>query len=167
MSLWQDLKFAVRLLIGQPSFTLVALVTLALGIGANAAMFSLVYGVLLKPLPFREPERLVQIWETNPLRNWTAATASPANLLDWRRRNRVFEEIAFYPGMDDRTPMYLHVSLSRTNEEPEALLFEIRPTDAPTYAAVCILLVCVGLAASYVPVRRALSVDPVTALRTD
>jgi putative ABC transport system permease protein len=110
--LWQDLRHAVRLLVGQRSFTLVAVATLAVGIGANTAIFSLVYGVLLKPLPFRDPDRLVQIWETNPLRNWTDATASPANLLDWRARNRVFEEIAFYPGMDDRTPMLANGTLA-------------------------------------------------------
>ncbi len=110
--LWQDLKHAVRLLVTRPSFTTVAVATLAVGIGANTAIFSLVYGVLLKPLPFRDPDRLVQIWETNPLRNWTDATASPANLLDWRARNRVFEDIAFYPGMDDRTPMLANGTLA-------------------------------------------------------
>ena len=83
--LLQDLRYAFRVLAGRPSFTLVAALTLALGIGANTAIFSIVYGVLLKPLPFREPDRLVQLWETNPLRNWTQATASPANLLDWER----------------------------------------------------------------------------------
>ncbi|MGE5814433.1 MAG: ABC transporter permease [Acidobacteriota bacterium] len=119
--LWQDLKYAVRVLRGRPSFTLVAGLTLALGIGANTAIFSLVYGVLLKPLPFHDPDRLVQLWETNQLRDWTDATASPANLLDWRRRNRVFEGIAFYPGMDDRTPMFLNGNLADPNGEPERL----------------------------------------------
>jgi hypothetical protein len=117
----QDIKFAARMLLARPSFTLVAIVTLALGIGANTAIFNVVYGVLLKPLPFRDPDRLVQIWETNTLRNWTDATASPANLLDWRRRNRVFEDIAFYPGMDDRTPMYVNGTLTGANAEPERL----------------------------------------------
>ena len=96
--LWQDLKFAVRMLLGRPSFTAVAVLTLALGIGANTAIFSLVYGVLLKPLPFKEPHRLVQIWETNPLRNWTDATASPANLLDWKQRNQVVRGHRVLPG---------------------------------------------------------------------
>jgi putative ABC transport system permease protein len=119
--IWQDLKFGARMLLGRPAFTTVAVLTLALGIGANTAMFSLVYGVLLKPLPFHEPDRLVQIWETNPLRNWTDATASPANLLDWRRRNQVFEGIAFYPGMDDRTPMYGNATLAGGREGPERI----------------------------------------------
>jgi putative ABC transport system permease protein len=110
--LWQDLKYGARTLLARPSFAAVAIATFALGIGANTAIFSLVYGVVLKPLPLREPDRLVQIWETNPLRNWTHATASPANLLDWRARNRVFEEIAFYPGMEDRTAMLANSALA-------------------------------------------------------
>ena len=119
--LWQDLKFGVRILLGRPAFTALAVAILALGIGANTAMFSLVHGVLLKPLPFHEPDRLVQLWETNPLRNWTAATASPANLLDWRARNRVFEGIAFYPGMDDKTPMLGSSTLAAGDADPERL----------------------------------------------
>jgi putative ABC transport system permease protein len=117
--LWQDLKYAWRVLAGQPAFTAVAALTLALGIGANAAIFSIVDAVLLKPLPFHEPERLVQIWETNPLRNWTAATASPANLMDWKRQNTSFEDIAFYPGMDDRTPMVSGWTLTGGGAEPQ------------------------------------------------
>jgi putative ABC transport system permease protein len=117
----QDLRFALRVLAGTPSFALTAILTLALGIGANAAIFSVVYGVLLKPLPFREPDRLVQLWETNPLNNWTDATASPANLLDWKRRNQVFEDIAVYPGMDDKTPMYSNGTVTLLNAEPERL----------------------------------------------
>ena len=119
--LWQDLKYGVRVLLGRPSFTLVAVLTLALGIGANTAIFSIVHRVLLKPLPFRDAGRLVQIWETNPLRNWTDATASPANLIDWRRRNNVFEDMAFYLGLEDRTPMYLNRTLTRGPAEPERL----------------------------------------------
>jgi putative ABC transport system permease protein len=119
--LWQDVRYAARVLVARPSFTLIAILTLALGIGANTAIFSIVYGVLLKPLPFHDPDRLVQIWETNPLRNWTDATASPANLLDWRKRNRVFESIGFYPGRDDRTPMYSNSTLTGASGEPEHL----------------------------------------------
>jgi putative ABC transport system permease protein len=119
--IWQDLKFGVRLLLGRPAFTALAVLTLALGIGANTAMFSLVYGVLLKPLALHEPDRLVQLWETNPLRNWTDATASPANVLDWRQRNRSFEGIAFYPGMDNRAPMYGNATLAGGNTGPERI----------------------------------------------
>ena len=118
--LWQDVRFAARMLLARPTFTAVAVLTLALGIGANAAIFSLVHGVLLKPLPFKEPHRLVQIWETNPLRNWTDATASPANLLDWKQRNTSFEDIAYYPGKDDRTPMFTN-GTATGDAEPERL----------------------------------------------
>jgi len=117
----QDLRYALRVLAGRPSFALVAALTLALGIGANTAIFSVVYGVLLKPLPLREPDRLVQLWETNPLRNWTNATASPANFLDWRKRNRVFEDIGYYPGLDDKTPFQDDLSMMVGQGEPEPI----------------------------------------------
>ena len=117
----QDLRYALRVLAGRPSFALVAALTLALGIGANTAIFSVVYGVLLKPLPLREPDRLVQLWETNPLRNWTNATASPANYLDWKKRNRVFEDIGYYPGLDDKTPFEDDLSVMVGQGEPESI----------------------------------------------
>ena len=98
--LLHDIRHAARLLIGRPAFTLLAVCTLALGIGANTAIFSVVYGVLLKPLPYSQPEQLVQLWETNPLRNWTQATIAPANFLDWQARNRVFQDMAWYMGSD-------------------------------------------------------------------
>ena len=100
----QDVRYALRGLRHRPAFTAISLLTLALGIGANAAVFSVVYAVLLAPLPYREPDRLVQIWETNPPRNWTHATVAPANLLDWRARNRSFEGIAYYLGSDGKGP---------------------------------------------------------------
>ena len=117
----QDLRYAWRVLSAQKSFTIVAALTLALGIGANAAIFSIVYGVLLKPLPLHEPDRLVHIFETNPLRNWTTATASPANLMDWKARNRTLEDIAFYPSMENRAPMFSSGNLQADGAEPERL----------------------------------------------
>src|SRR5688572_11491690 len=88
----QDLVFASRQLRKSPSFTLVATLTLALGIGANSAIFALVDATLLRPLPFGDPERLVAIWEktaTNP-----RSYVSPLNLVDWNTRSRSFEKIA-------------------------------------------------------------------------
>ena len=87
-----DLKFAFRQLRHSPGFTLVATLTLALGIGANSAIFALVDATLLRPLPYREPDRLVAVWES------TAKNAkgyvSPLNMIDWNTRSRTFEKIA-------------------------------------------------------------------------
>jgi putative ABC transport system permease protein len=116
----QDARYAVRSLRHHPSFTVIAVLTLALGIGANAAVFSVVYGVLLKPLPYQEPDRLVQIWETNPLRNWTSETVAPANLLDWRARNRSFDGIAYYVGADGKGPGTIDATLTGGGE-PERI----------------------------------------------
>jgi putative ABC transport system permease protein len=92
--LWHDLRHAGRVLRKQPGFATAAVVTLALGIGANSAMFALVDATLLNPLPFPNPERLVKLWER------TDATArspvSPLNLLDWQQRSRSFEIVAGY-----------------------------------------------------------------------
>jgi putative ABC transport system permease protein len=96
--LWHDLKFALRQLRHTPGFTAVATLTLALGIGANSAIFALVDATLLRPLPYAQPDRLVAIWEK------TAANphgyVSPLNMLDWNARSRSFEKIAgFTPGV--------------------------------------------------------------------
>lgn len=87
-----DLKFARRQLLGSPAFTLVATLTLALGIGANSAIFALVDATLLRPLPYRDPDRLVAIWETSLTTKHSYV--SPLNMTDWNTRSRVFEKIA-------------------------------------------------------------------------
>jgi len=94
-----DLRFAFRQLLKNPGFTAAAVLTLALGIGATTTIFSVVYAVLLRPLPYREPERLVQLYETGlraggsrDSRDWV----SFPNFLDWRRENQVFEDVAAY-----------------------------------------------------------------------
>jgi len=90
--LWQDLCFGLRMLAKNPGFTAVAVLTLALGIGANTAMFSLVDAVLLEPLPYSHPEQIVQVMEKHPdgQRHWT----STLNFLDWKNQNSVFEAMA-------------------------------------------------------------------------
>jgi putative ABC transport system permease protein len=98
----QDVRYAIRAVRRQPGFAAVVILTLAVGIGAVTAMFTVVRAVLLRPLPYAEPDRLVEITETNPLKDWTHTVAAPANVADWRARNDVFTDIAAYVGVDDR-----------------------------------------------------------------
>jgi putative ABC transport system permease protein len=94
-SLLQDIRYGCRMLWKSPSFTLTAVVTLALGVGVNAAMFSVINSVLLRPLPYREPEGILTLWENNARENIQRDDVSPANFLDWRERQQVFSEMAF------------------------------------------------------------------------
>src|SRR5271167_1757256 len=87
-TLWQDLRYGVRMLRTSPGFSIVAILTLALGIGANAAIFSVVNGVLLRPLPFRDPSRLVLIAEKS---SFPIVSTSYENYLDWRDQSHSFE----------------------------------------------------------------------------
>jgi putative ABC transport system permease protein len=89
----QDVRYGVRMLARRPMFTIVAVLTLALGIGANTAIFSVIQAVLLDPLPFREPDRLVRIWETRLDRGWQRASFTHANFWDIKARNRTFDGI--------------------------------------------------------------------------
>jgi predicted permease len=95
-TLLQDLRFGVRVLRRTPGLTAVAVVALALGIGANTAMFSIVNAVLLRPLPYPEPERLLQLYTSMP--QFREASVSYPNFLDWRRRSRSFDLMAAYRG---------------------------------------------------------------------
>jgi putative ABC transport system permease protein len=94
-SLWKDFRFATRVLLKSHGFTAVALVALVLGIGANTAIFSVVNAVLLRPLPFRDPSRLVMVWEYSP-RTKASNVANPQNFADWQKRNHSFEKMAAY-----------------------------------------------------------------------
>ena len=96
--LLQDLRYALRTLLMKPGFALIAIVTLGLGIGANTAIFSFVNGILLRPLPYPEPDRLALIKETAFKRGMPEMGISFPNFLDWRARNHVFEDIATYQG---------------------------------------------------------------------
>src|SRR6266550_2532719 len=88
-----DIRYALRALASSRGFTIAAILTLALGIGANTAIFTLVYGVLLKPLPYGDPDRLMRISET---RRGGAWNVSYPNYLDWRARNHVFDDMAIF-----------------------------------------------------------------------
>ncbi|HSE40605.1 MAG TPA: ABC transporter permease, partial [Acidobacteriota bacterium] len=93
-NLFHDLRYAFRLLLKNPGFTLGALLALALGIGANSAIFSVVYATLIKPLPYKDPDRLVMVWESSLKEPGDRNVANPANYADWRERNSVFTDIA-------------------------------------------------------------------------
>ena len=94
--LLQDIRYALRQLRKNLGFTSVAVLTLALGIGANTAIFSVVNAVLVKPLPYKDAARLVVIWQQNPHRGWFENNVSGANFLDWQKQNHVFAEMAAF-----------------------------------------------------------------------
>src|ERR1700730_747158 len=93
---WQDIRYGVRMLMKAPSVSIVATIALALGIGANTAIFSVVNAVLLRPLPFSNSEQLMMVWETDSTRGYSRGSASYPNFVDWREQNQVFEHMASY-----------------------------------------------------------------------
>src|SRR6476660_3681942 len=95
-SIFQDLRYAIRMLLKNPGFSAVVVLTLALGIGANAALFSVVNGVLLKPLPFPQPEQLITIDQSKP--NFEHGAIPYPNFLDMQRENQTLSSIAIYRG---------------------------------------------------------------------
>jgi putative ABC transport system permease protein len=95
-TLFKELRYGIRSLLKHPGFTAIAVITLALGIGANTAMFSVINAVLLRPLPYHEPGRLVTIWEESPERGMYEMPVSFANLRDWVDQNHTFEQISGY-----------------------------------------------------------------------
>jgi len=101
---WQDARYSVRLLRKNPGFTAAAVLTLALGIGANTAMFSVVEGILLAPLSYGQPDRLVVVWENNP--RFQTVWASYPNFRDWQSTARAFKQMAawMYQGADVTAP---------------------------------------------------------------
>jgi len=92
----QDIRYAFRMLLKRPGFTVIVVLTLALGIGANTTIFSAIDAVLLNPLPYKDPERLVVLWETNKNLGpemWDRNEVAIGNFLDWRSRNQVFDQL--------------------------------------------------------------------------
>src|SRR5262245_48136978 len=87
-----DLQYAFRILLKNPVVTAVAVLTLALGIGANTAIFSVLNAVVLRPLPYADPDRLVMVWET--LAGNDRRSAAPGNFNDWRDQNKTFSDMA-------------------------------------------------------------------------
>jgi len=96
MSLRYDLRFSARSLWKRPGFFAAVALILALGIGANTTIFSVVSAVLIRPLPYTDPERICMIWETNPGKNVKRSIVSPANFFDWKEQNHVFDSMAAF-----------------------------------------------------------------------
>ncbi len=97
-TLLQDIRYGIRMLVKNPGYTLIAVLTLALGIGANTALFSVVNGVILNPLPYPQPDQLVMLYESSPA--FEKSSISYPNLKDWQRSNSTFAEIAGYRSDD-------------------------------------------------------------------
>src|SRR5438552_423371 len=97
-SLLQDLKYGLRMLVKNPGFTAVAVLTLALGIGANTAIFSVVDGVLLKPLPYPHPEELVEVSHAAPGLGMKDLGVAPSTYFIYREQSHAFEDIGIYQG---------------------------------------------------------------------
>ncbi|HEY2615142.1 MAG TPA: ABC transporter permease, partial [Chthoniobacterales bacterium] len=115
-----DLRFALRQLRKSPGFTFIAVLTLALGIGANTAIFSVIYAVLLQPLPYPEPDRLTILTETDA--NQPQISVSFPDYVDWRRDNTVFEHLALsrresfnLSGLEGRAPEQISGALVTAN----------------------------------------------------
>src|SRR5947209_14647613 len=94
----EDIRFAFRTLRKAPAFAVTAVLALALGIGANVAVFSLVDALLIRPLPLSHPERLVQVWEDQSYLGFPRDTPAPANFADWKQRNHVFSDMGALQG---------------------------------------------------------------------
>jgi putative ABC transport system permease protein len=99
-TIWQDIRFGVRTLLKKPGFSTVVILTLALGIGATTAIFSLIYGILLKPFPYRAPEQLARIQSVNFKTSQSYRGGSLPDVEDWRRLNRTLEELGAYTTFD-------------------------------------------------------------------
>src|SRR5262245_39766985 len=92
--MFQDLRFGLRMLLKNPGFTMIAVLTLGLGIGANTGLFSVAHSVLIRPLPFSEQERLVVAWKSDTATEHPFVEISIPEANDWRGQNRVFEHLA-------------------------------------------------------------------------
>jgi ABC-type antimicrobial peptide transport system permease subunit len=186
----QDIRYALRRLIKSPAFTTVALLTLALGIGANTAIFSVVNAVLLKPLPYRDAHEIVGVFH---LSDGQRATMSGPNFTDVRKQATTLEDVAAYTrsrtiltgrgqpvrldGAQVSASLFdllgvapalgLGGAFMLTEWLVARLLFNTSPHDPATFTIVGLVLALVAMTSAYVPARRATRVDPIVALRAE
>ena len=137
-SIWQDIPYAVRSLRRSPSFTIAAVLALGLGTGSAAAVFSMLDGVVLRPLPYREPQRIVMLWEVNHGKNLEQESLSPVNLVDYRNLTGVFEDVAGWwvpqVALTDGVSDPLRVSAVETSRNLFRLL-GVAPQIGPSFSA--------------------------------
>ncbi len=174
-----EIRHALQLLFKNPLFALVAIVTLALGIGATTAVFTLVNALLIRPLPYQDPARLVLLFEYFKAQHLDAIPVSPPEFLEYKKEIRSFDklaafETATYNLVEGDTPergaligagtiLGLIVALLSTSVL-RSVLYEVSALDLPTFLFVTLALALVLLIASYIPARRAPRADPMVAL---
>src|SRR5262245_25132648 len=118
-SLFQDVRYGWRMLLKKPGFTIVAALALALGIGANSAIFSIINAIVFKPLPFDDLDRIVAVWEKAPGQGAERITVSVANYLDWREQSNSFENLAIF--------MYWSANLSGADTPERVRGYQVSP----------------------------------------
>ncbi|MEN3329593.1 MAG: hypothetical protein V7638_4400 [Acidobacteriota bacterium] len=159
----QDLRYAIRMMAKRPGFAIIAPLTLALGIGANTAIFSAVNAVLLKPMPFPESEQLVDVAETFKPDGF--GSVSVPYFEDWKNQSTVFAGMSAYSFtsfIGAVVGVFASFGLTRFIEN---MLFGVTPTDPLTFVMIVALLGLVALLACLIPAGRAMRVDPIVVLR--
>ncbi|MBI1875658.1 MAG: hypothetical protein HYZ58_02270 [Acidobacteria bacterium] len=149
MSLLKPIRLGLRVLSRYPGMTAVSVLALALGIGLTTTMFSIVYGAMLKGLPFDEPDRIVLVQRNNLAEGLRQMDVSLHDYVDWQRDQLTLG-------------LVLATFLSRSLA---ILLFQVEPRDTSIFSTIVVVLVATGLAACLVPARRASHIDPMIALR--
>jgi len=152
-NLWHDLKHSLRSLFKNPGFTIAAVAALALGIGTNTAIFTVVNTVLLKPLNYPEPDRLVQFLNIDP--DGSSHFASPTNFLNWKDQTSVFQDVA---------GIIAGFGLTRFLA---SFLYGVHSWDPLVFVTVPIILSAVALLAVWLPASRAARLEPLQALRSE